>query len=139
MKAKKTLWGVLTLRILDALENVGPMTASDMKDHLHLDDNPGDSVLHRLSHATKTMPKRIYIIDWRCEQDGQRDYPRPVYAFGSKPDKPRPPIKRRSAVVREYMQRVQRKAQCIVPGVNQRDARKVVARMGRDAYAGVRA
>jgi hypothetical protein len=123
------------LRILDALEHVGPMTTSDMQEHLGLKRDPGGSVLNRLTHRTKTMPKRVYIIDWRRSQDGQREYLRAVYALGDKPDKRKPPAKRRADVVRDYLQRCQAKASCVQPGINQVKARALVARMSQSSAA----
>lgn len=131
----KGAWGVLTLRILDVLEQVGPMTASDLRDYLDLDRDPGGSVVHRLTKRTKRFGKRAYIKEWRRCQDGQREYLRAVYAAGDKPDKPRPPAKSRGDVSRDYMQRCQAKASCLQPGINQKRARALVARMGQSNAA----
>lgn len=122
-------WGVLTLRVLDALEHVGPMTASDMQQHLGLERPMGGSVMARLTQKTKTMPKRAHICDWRREQDGQRSILRAVYAFGDKPNKRKPAAKSHTESTREYMRRCQRKARSVDPGISQKRARALVARM----------
>lgn len=122
-------WGVLTLRVLDALEHVGPMTASDLKAHLGLERPIGGSVLARLTQRTERTPRRAHVCDWRREQDGQRDILRAVYAFGDKPNKRKPKAKSHTDSTREYMQRCQRKAQSIDPAISQKRARALVARM----------
>lgn len=80
-------WGVTTLRLLDALEQHGPMTASEIAALLGRDRDDVSSVLSRLRRPRKQLPKRVYVIDWRDDEEGQRRYYRPVYALGSKPCK----------------------------------------------------
>lgn len=122
-------WGVLSLRVLDALEQVGPMTSSDMQAYLGLERPMGGSVMARLTKATPRQPKRAYVYDWRRDQDGQRSILRAVYAAGNKPCKKKPKAKSHADSAREYMQRCQRKAQCVEPGISQKRARALVARM----------
>lgn len=90
-------WGVTTLRMLDALEQHGPMTRSELCAHLGLDRQTAASIVSRLTKPSKRPlgPKRVYICDWRDDEEGQRKYLRAVYALGDKPDKPRPAYKPR--------------------------------------------
>lgn len=85
-------WGVTTLRMLDALEQHGPMTRTELCDHLGLDRTTAASIVSRLMKPSKRPvgPKRVYICDWRDDAEGERRYLRAVYAIGKKPDKPRP-------------------------------------------------
>ena len=141
MSDRRHLWGTLTLRILDALEQLGPMTTSDLASHLGISRDLG-AVMSRLKRATKTTRKRVYVADWRRDQVGQKHYPRPVYAFGDKRDKPRPSAKARADVVREYMQNAQARMQSVQPGISQVAARKLAARAsgaGRNCWASAKA
>lgn len=100
-------WGVTTLRILDALEQYGPMTRAEMSKHLNLPRQDCSAIFSRLSRPSKRPegPKRIYITGWRYDEEGQRRYPRAVYAIGDLVDaaKPKSDIK---ANRRRYRQSV---------------------------------
>ena len=100
-------WGVTTLRILDTLEQIGPMTRSEMCRHLNLTREEGSAIFSRLSRPTlrPVGQKRIYIQAWRYDDEGGRHYPRAVYALGDLPDKPKPRVDRK-AVRRRSRQRV---------------------------------
>lgn len=119
-------WGVLTLRVLDALEQYGPMTAQDVCSHLGLERRPGGSILGRLKAST---PTRVHISAWQRDQEGQRQYLRAVYAAGPGVDAPKPaPIHHRDSL-RRYRQAAQAAMSSIVPGITQRDASRMRARL----------
>lgn len=97
-------WGVLALRIIDSLEQLGPMTTSEIAREIGRDRNGMGSVLTRLMQKSKRPPgpKRVYIKDWRDEEDGQRCYLRAIYAAGDKPNKPKPERKTRAERSKRY-------------------------------------
>jgi len=119
-------WGVLTLRVLDALEHYGPMTQADLTAHLGLKRPPGGSLFQRL---LKARPKRIHIKGWPREHDGARRYPRALYAFGPGRDAPRPPPLPRTELARKRAQEAQAAMSSVVPGITQRDASRMRARI----------
>lgn len=90
----KTAWGVTTLRILDALEHLGPMSRSEMSKHMNLPRQDCAAIFTRLSRPSlrPVGPKRIYIQSWRFDEEGERRYPRAVYAIGDLPDAPKPAV-----------------------------------------------
>lgn len=100
-------WGVTTLRILDALEQIGPMTRSEMCRHLSLTREKCAAVFSRLLRPTlrPVGPKRIYVQSWRYDDEDGRYYPRAVYAIGDMPDKPKPKVNR-NRVRRRSRQRI---------------------------------
>ena len=85
-------WGVMSLRIVDKLEQLGPMTASEIAKELAVARESLGSIITRLKQPSKRPlgPKRIHIADWRDEEDGQRTYLRAVYGAGNKKSAPKP-------------------------------------------------
>jgi hypothetical protein len=86
-------WGVTTLRILDALEHIGPMTRGEMCAHLRLTREKCAAIFTRLARPQLRPlgPKRVHISAWVYDgDDGERRYPRAVYAIGDGKDKPKP-------------------------------------------------
>jgi hypothetical protein len=55
------------------------------------------NALSRLTRPTKrpVAPRRMSIVAWRDDEEGQRRYLRPVYGLGDFPDAPRPNEARR--------------------------------------------
>lgn len=88
-------YGALVDQITDALTINGPMTRKEICDFIGQHRSKVASVVTRMARATPQKPKRVYIKRYIEEQDGQRRYPRAVYALGNKPDarKPRRDIK----------------------------------------------
>lgn len=76
-------------RILEMLSR-GQATCADIYLALDISASHCSGNLRWLLKATKTIPKRIYVARWVYEQEGQRSYPRAVYAIGDKPDVQRP-------------------------------------------------
>lgn len=82
--------GKHVIRVLDALNEFGRMTAQEFADYADIGRYDAHAVLIRMNQRTKAGDKRIHIADWSHEHDGARRYPRPVFALGDKPDKPKP-------------------------------------------------
>lgn len=97
-------WGVTTLRILDALEHVGPMTRAELARELGMPSNRIGSVITRLCQPVKRPagPRRVRISGWRDEEEGSRCYLRAIYALGSGPDAVKPPAKNHTERARRY-------------------------------------
>lgn len=117
-------WGVLTLRVLDALEHVGPMTTADMREHLGLARDPGGSLMSRLKSSG-----RVHVEEWRREHDGARRYPRAVWAFGPGRNAPKPPPIPRADLERKRLRCAQAAMSVSYPGISQRAASRMRARL----------
>lgn len=79
-------------KLLWALAEEGPMTLQDM---VRLTGKPKECVYALLTKMLRPTikpagPKRIYICQWVYDQEGQKRYPRPMYALGQAADAPRP-------------------------------------------------
>ena len=82
--------GPHVVKALEALQEFGRMTAQEFADYADIGRYDAHAVLGRMNKRTKAGDKRIHVIDWSHGHDGARRYPRPVYALGDKPDKPKP-------------------------------------------------
>lgn len=83
-------WGSTVKRIEQLLAERGPMTRVELEDALNLDHRRIASIVSRMVKPTKTMPKRIYIKSWVYDHEGQRYYPRALYALGDTRNTPKP-------------------------------------------------
>lgn len=83
-------WGSVTIKIQKAFEEHGEMTRKEVCDLIGIDRMYIAAILTRMNRAWKTIPKRIYITRYVYDQDGQKRYPRAVYALGDKPDAKKP-------------------------------------------------
>lgn len=83
-------WGALSTEILRLLTDYGPMTRSEICMHIGRDKEEIASCVSRLARDTPRAGKRIYVTDYVFDMEGERRYPRAVYAIGSGKDKPRP-------------------------------------------------
>lgn len=79
-------YGKTVGEILRILEEIGPMTAMEISDHLNLNRYSTSSIIARLCKESKTIPKRAHIKSYTYDHEGQRKYPRAVYALGDKPN-----------------------------------------------------
>lgn len=88
-------WGIIVVRIMDALEQLGPMTSAELARELAIDRDTVGSVLSRLKRPSKRPvgPKRVHVVDWCDEDEGSRTYLRAIYAAGNKVDATKPPRK----------------------------------------------
>jgi hypothetical protein len=91
-------WGNTTAEVLRMLEEYGPMTRAEICKQLGRDKTAIAAVVSRLHKASTERPQRIFIKAYVYDQEGERYYPRAVFALGSKKDAPRP--KRNVAAVR---------------------------------------
>lgn len=77
-------------KVIKALQEVGPMTMADVMNETGLNKNSASRALVDLIKDSKRIKKRAYVKEWVYDQEGQRRYPRAVYAWGNKPDKEKP-------------------------------------------------
>lgn len=80
----------LIYRVLAALQECGPMTSAELVVHLGQTKHRIGAAVNRLRQEWPNTPKRIHITQYVYDQEGQRRYPRPVFALGDFPDAKRP-------------------------------------------------
>ena len=85
-----TKWGELTWQVLHMLHEIGPMTRAEICVYLGQDKDKVSSIVSRLATDSPKAGKRIYVCDYVYDMEGERRYPRAVYAIGGGRDKPRP-------------------------------------------------
>lgn len=83
-------WGQTVADILRVLEECGPMSCAELCAHMNIDRRDGSAVVTRMAKATAKRPKRIHVVNYAYDMEGQRRYPRAVYAVGDAPDACRP-------------------------------------------------
>lgn len=77
-------------KALEALKEYGRMTAQEFADYADIDRYDAHAVLRRMSKRMASGERRLHIAAWSYLHDDSRFYPRPVYALGDRPDKPKP-------------------------------------------------
>lgn len=82
--------GPHVIKALEMLKEFERITAQEFADWADITRYDAHAVLSRMNKRTKAGEKRIHIAAWTHEHDSARRYPRPVFALGDKPDKPRP-------------------------------------------------
>ena len=90
MSGARMPWGDVSAQVLALLRDVGPMSRSEICAHLGRDKDGVSSVVSRLGRASIKWPKRIYVQAYVFDQEGERRYPRAVYALGDRPDARKP-------------------------------------------------
>lgn len=110
-------YGIHILRILDALEHVGPMTTAELVLEVGASRATISRALTRLCAPSLRPkgPRRVRIADWRDDSEGTRRYMRPVYALGRSPDAPRPDRKTNADYCRQYRDRCKARESCQLP------------------------
>jgi hypothetical protein len=84
-------YGSLVQQIEKALSDLGAMTGAELCQELGVDKPELSAVVSRMNKASKTMPKRIYVVGYTFEHETHdRRYPRAIYALGDLSDKPKP-------------------------------------------------
>jgi hypothetical protein len=84
-------YGFLVQQIEKALSELGAMTGVELCQELGVEKAELSAVVSRMAKASKTMPKRIYVVGYTFEHETHdRRYPRAIYALGDLPDKPKP-------------------------------------------------
>lgn len=85
-----TQWGEVSTKILRMLGEYGPMTRSEICLHLGMAKEDIASCVSRLARNAPRAGKRIHVTGYVYDMEGERRYPRAVYALGDHPDKPKP-------------------------------------------------
>lgn len=92
-----------TQRILRMLEELGPMTRLEICRELEPNAQNISSLMSALLREQPRNPRRIHICGWTFEIEGERHYPRAIYAIGGdKPDAKRPKPLKRAEIVSRY-------------------------------------
>lgn len=100
--------GVIVREILRMLDEEGPMTRAEICKRLGRAKDEIAAVVSRLHKRTPVSGKRIYIKEYVYDMEGERMYPRAVYALGGGKDAARP-IPDQKEVKRRYWARSQLK------------------------------
>ena len=100
--------GEIVNQVLKYLEEEGPMTRQELCERIGLDRLYVSAVITRMAKATPRKPKRVYIHSYVFDADGQRRYPRAVYALGDKPDA-RKVRESRKEVTKRYREKKKRR------------------------------
>lgn len=87
---KKAKWGSVGEQIMKLLEELGPLTRSEVCEHLGVERGAAAAILTRLCKETPMRPKRAHIAGYTYDTEGLRRYPRALYAAGNRPDKKKP-------------------------------------------------
>lgn len=85
--------GELVAEILALLDKMERATRADVCQLLGVAEDVCGAMMSRLNFNGPRTGKRIYIVDWRWDFPGERNYPRAVYArciTGTERDKPKP-------------------------------------------------
>lgn len=80
------IYGSTVEKVVKVLQEEGPMTRIEICRRIGMDRMLVSAVLSRMSKPTKTIPKRMYIAGWTNDSEGQRNYPRAIYALGDEED-----------------------------------------------------
>lgn len=83
-------YGNTTQKVLDLLAQNGPMTRAEITKELGYERDYVSSVVGRLSTKLVKTPKRIHIIGYTYDMEGERRYPRAIFALGDGKDAKRP-------------------------------------------------
>lgn len=100
--------GAIVREILRLLEEEGPMTRSEICRRLERPKDEVAAVVSRLNKRSPVAGKRIYIKEYVYDMEGERNYPRAVYAIGSAKDARRPESDKKE-IKRRYWARSQLK------------------------------
>lgn len=98
-----------TEAILRVLSELGPMTRAEICRELGSSAVNVSSLMSNLIRDLPATPRRAHIREWVYDMEGQRPYPRAVYALGDKPNAKKPGPKKRTEVVNAYRARLKAK------------------------------
>lgn len=76
--------------MVEALRDYGPMTRVEIETTLNLTKAQTSRLLVCIITATPRRPQRAHIVEYVYDQEGQKRYPRAVYAYGPGKNAPRP-------------------------------------------------
>ena len=97
-------WGSVTREVLRMLEEDGPMTRAEICKQLGREKDDIAAIVTRLHKRSPESGKRVYIKEYVYDMEGERYYPRAVYALGDKTDAKKP-VADQLAVKRRYWER----------------------------------
>ena len=100
--------GVIVREILRMLQEEGPMTRAEICKRLERPKDEVAAVVSRLNKRSPVAGKRIHIKEYVYDMEGERTYPRALYAIGAAKDAPKP-IPDQKEVKRRYWARAQLK------------------------------
>ena len=100
--------GFIVREILRMLEEEGPMTRAEICKRLGRTKDEIAAIVSRLNKRSPVAGKRIYIKEYVHDMEGERTYPRAVYALGSGKDATKP-ISDQKEIKRRYWARSQLK------------------------------
>lgn len=83
-------YGYHTQRILQLLEDEGPMSRAEICARLGVEKFVSSAIVSRLNRAWPKTPKRVYVSHYVYDMEGERRYPRAVFALGDLPDAKKP-------------------------------------------------
>ena len=97
-------WGSVTREVLRMLEEDGPMTRAEICKQLGREKDDIAAIVTRLHKRSPESGKRVYIKEYVYDMEGERYYPRAVYASGDKTDAKKP-VANQLEVKRRYRER----------------------------------
>ena len=86
----KLEYGVVVAKIERLLNQHGELSGAEICSELNMTRNQVGAVISRMRKPLPTMPQRIYRVRYIHDHEGQRRYPRAVYALGDLPDAKKP-------------------------------------------------
>lgn len=89
-------YGDFTRQLLDALQEYGPMTRSEICALLKADKSIASRTLGRLHRENQDDSRTVHIKCYVYDGDGERKYPRAVYAIGPGEDARKPRTSKRT-------------------------------------------
>lgn len=101
-------YGSIVKEILTMLEEEGPMSRAEICKRLGRDKDEIAAVVTRLNKRSPVSGKRIHVKEYVYDMEGERRYPRAVYALGAAKDAPKP-VRDTKETKRRYWARSQLK------------------------------
>lgn len=100
--------GAIVKKIMRLLDEEGPMTRAEICKRLGRPKDEIAAVVSRLNKRSPVAGRRIYVREYVYDMEGERTYPRAVYAIGDKPNAKRPESDKKE-IKRRYWARSQLK------------------------------
>lgn len=86
----KTERGAIVREVLRMLDEEGPMTRAEICRRLNREKDEIAAVVSRLNKRSPVAGKRIHVKEYVYDMEGERTYPRALYAIGAAKDAPKP-------------------------------------------------
>ena len=100
--------GAIVKQIMQMLDEDGPMTRAEICKRLGRPKDEIAAVVSRLNKRSPVAGRRIYVKEYVYDMEGERNYPRALYAIGDKPNVKRPKSDKKE-IKRRYWARSQLK------------------------------